>query len=98
MQILPIIEYRNGLAYAQYDVLGNYVGVPNSTRFPNFSSADARVFKDIKVSPKYTVRLSLTGHNLTNHSTPWPCMPTSPIRRLGYSSEIIHGDSGPIST
>ncbi len=28
MQILPIIEYRNGLPYAQYDVLGNYAGVP----------------------------------------------------------------------
>jgi hypothetical protein len=67
MQILPIIEYRNGLAYAQYDVLGNYVGVPNSTRFPNFLSVDARVLKDIKISPKYTVRLSVTGHNLTNH-------------------------------
>ena len=67
MQIMPIVEYRNGLAYAQYDVLGNYVGVPNSTRFPNFFSADARVFKDIKISPKYTVRLSVTGHNLTNH-------------------------------
>ena len=61
VQILPIIEYRNGLPYAQYDVLGNYAGVPNTTRFPNFFSADARVMKDIKVSPKYTVRLSVTG-------------------------------------
>jgi len=26
-----------------------------------------RLFTDIKVSPKYTVRLSATGHNLTNH-------------------------------
>lgn len=67
MQILPIIEYRNGLPYAQYDVLGNYAGVPNSTRFPNFFSADARVMKDVKVSPKYTLRFSVTGNNLTNH-------------------------------
>ena len=67
LQILPIVEYRNGLPYAEYDVLGNYVGVPNSTRFPNFFSADARILKDIKLSPKYTVRLSVTGNNLSNH-------------------------------
>jgi len=67
LQILPIVEYRNGLPYARYDVLGNYVGVPNTTRFPNFFSVDARVLKDIKVSPKYTLRLSVTANNLTNH-------------------------------
>jgi hypothetical protein len=67
MQILPIVEYRNGLPFAQYDVLGNYVGVPNSTRFPDFFSADARILKDIKVSPKYTIRLSVTANNLSNH-------------------------------
>jgi len=67
MQILPIIEYRNGLPYAQYDVLGNYAGVPNTARFPNFFSVDARLLKDIKVSPKYTVRLSVAANNLTNH-------------------------------
>jgi hypothetical protein len=67
MQILPIIEYRNGLPYSQYDVLGNYAGIPNSARFPNFFSMDARVLKDVKLSPKYTLRFSVTGNNLTNH-------------------------------
>jgi hypothetical protein len=67
LQILPIVEYRNGLPYAQYDVLGNYVGAPNSTRFPNFFSMDARILKDIKVSPKYTLRFSVTGNNLSDH-------------------------------
>ena len=33
MAILPTIEYRNGLPYSQYDVLGNYAGVPNSFRY-----------------------------------------------------------------
>ena len=67
VQILPIVEYRNGLPYAQYDVLGNYVGTPNATRFPNFFSADTRILKDVKVSPKYTLRFSVTGNNLSNH-------------------------------
>lgn len=69
LQLLPTVEYRNGFPFIAYDELQNYVGAPNSdsTRFPNFFSADARVMRDFKVSPKYTVRLSLTGFNLTNH-------------------------------
>jgi hypothetical protein len=66
-QLLPIIEYRNGLPYVRLDQCQNYVNVPNSTRFPNFFSADTRVVKDFKVNPKYTLRLSVTGFNLTNH-------------------------------
>jgi hypothetical protein len=67
LQLLPIIEYRDGFPYPRLDAYQNYVGVPNSTRFPNFFSADTRVVKDFKVSPKYTVRLSLTAFNITNH-------------------------------
>ena len=67
MAILPTIEYRNGLPYAQYDVLGNYAGVPNSFRYPNFFSTDARLIKDFQVNNKYTLRFSVSGANLTNH-------------------------------
>ena len=69
VQVLPIIEYRNGFPYARFDELQNYSGTPNTdaTRFPNFFSADARVLKDFKVSPKYALRLSVTGFNLSNH-------------------------------
>lgn len=69
LQVLPTVEYRNGFPYAQYDVLGNYIGTPNSdrTRFPNFFSTDARIIKDIPVNNKYTLRFSLSGFNLTNH-------------------------------
>jgi hypothetical protein len=66
-QILPMLEYHTGLPYASYDMLGNYVGVPNLTRFPNYLNADARIVRDIKLNPKYTVRMSVSGFNLTNH-------------------------------
>ncbi len=67
--VLPIVEYRNGFPYTQLDERQNYFGVPNSdhTRFPNFFSADARIMRDFKVNPKYTVRLSLSTFNITNH-------------------------------
>ncbi len=67
LKLMPIVEYRNGFPYIVYDAAQNYSGVPDSRRFPNFFSADARVMRDFRVSPKYTVRLSLSGFNLTNH-------------------------------
>jgi hypothetical protein len=71
-QLAPIFEYRSGFPYTVYDEFQNYVGIPNgdATRFRHFLSADMRVSRDFKVNPKYTVRLSVTGYNLTNHFNP----------------------------
>ncbi len=66
----PIIEYRNGFPYARLRCACRITWAfpqRQATRFPNFFSADARLMRDFKVSPKYSVRLSLTGFNLTNH-------------------------------
>jgi hypothetical protein len=69
LQALPIVEYRSGFPYTAVDALQNYVGIPygDATRFPHFFSADTRLMRDFKVTAKYTVRLSVTGFNLTNH-------------------------------
>jgi len=69
LQVSPLIEYHTGFAYAKLDAAQNYVGIPynDSTRFPKFFAADARVSRDFKVNPKYSVRLSLTVTNFTNH-------------------------------
>jgi hypothetical protein len=69
LQILPLIEYHTGFPYAALDAAQNYVGTPygDSTRFPKFFQADARVVRDFKVSSKYSVRLSGTVTNFTNH-------------------------------
>ena len=69
LEMNPIIEYRNGFPYTRFDALQNYVGTPNSdsTRFPKFFSADSRLSRDFQVTPKYAVKLSVTGFNLTNH-------------------------------
>jgi hypothetical protein len=68
--IAPVFEYRSGFPYVTIDAAQRYVGIPNSTRFPTFLSADARVWKDFQVNPKYSIRLSVSGFNLTNHSNP----------------------------
>jgi len=69
LEMQPVVEFRTGFPYARYDVMQNYIGVPYSdaTRFPDFFSADTRLMRDFKVTPKYGVRLSVTGFNLTNH-------------------------------
>jgi hypothetical protein len=68
--IAPVTEYRSGFPYASLDALQHYAGVPNSSRFPHFLSADARVWKDVRLNPKYAVRLSVSGFNLSNHFNP----------------------------
>jgi hypothetical protein len=68
--IAPVAEYRSGFPYVGLDQFQHYAGIPNSNRFPHFLSADARVWKDIPLNPKYAVRLSVSGFNLSNHFNP----------------------------
>jgi hypothetical protein len=72
LSVGPLVEYRTGFPYAVLDAAQNYVGTPNSdrSRFPNFFSFDTRVSKDFKVNPKYTLRFTVRGLNLTNHFNP----------------------------
>jgi hypothetical protein len=71
-RVYPIVEYRTGSPYAVVDAGRNYVGVPYSDRYryPNFFSADARIYRDIPFRHKYTLRFSVSGFNLTNHFNP----------------------------
>src|SRR5581483_7309918 len=68
--LAPVFEYRNGFPYSLLNEHQHYVGTPNSHRFPNFLSADARLWRDFKVNSKYSVRWAVSGFNLTNHFNP----------------------------
>ncbi|MDR3699945.1 MAG: TonB-dependent receptor [Candidatus Sulfopaludibacter sp.] len=68
--ISPMLELRNGFPYFITDAAQNYVGVPNQNRYPLFAALDSRLSKDIQVTPKYAVRLSVSGFNLSNHFNP----------------------------
>ena len=69
-RIAPLAEFRSGFPYAVLDAAQNYVGTPYTQRFPDFFSLDARVSKDFQVNPKYAIRLSISGYNLTDHFNP----------------------------
>jgi hypothetical protein len=67
----PHIEFRNGFPFQPVNVYQQYVAVTGPQyRYPKYFSLDMRVSKDIQVSTKYAVRLSLTMRNLTNHFNP----------------------------
>ena len=69
-RIAPVLEYRSGFPYSSIDAARQYVGTPNMQRYPRFLSVDSRLSKDIQLDPKYAVRVSLVGFNLTNHFNP----------------------------
>ena len=70
MQIAPIFEFRTGFPYLVTNAAQAYVGIPYQQRYPDFLSCDARLSKDFKINTKYSVRLSVSGYNLTNHFNP----------------------------
>jgi hypothetical protein len=70
VQVAPILEYRSGFPYTDTNVFQDYAGVPNRNRFPNFLALDARFSKDVKINSKYSVRISVSGFNLSNHFNP----------------------------
>jgi hypothetical protein len=69
-QVAPVVEYRTGFPYIENDAFQRYAGIPNRNRFPSFLSLDSRFSKDVKVNAKYSVRLSVSAFNLTNHFNP----------------------------
>jgi hypothetical protein len=70
LRIAPLIEFRTGFPYAVLDAAPNYFDMPWAQRFPDFFSVDSRFSKDFKVNPKYSLRLSVSAHNLTDHFNP----------------------------
>jgi hypothetical protein len=71
----PVLDLHTGFPYSNIDVLQDYVGLPNSQRFPTFFSIDLRLMKNFRIPflpwiSKYTLRGGLNIFNITNHSNP----------------------------
>jgi hypothetical protein len=72
--VTPVVDVHTGFSYSNVDVVQNYVGVPNTQRFPTFFSLDAQVYRDFHLPLKFLergsghkVRVGLYSINLTNH-------------------------------
>jgi hypothetical protein len=70
--VSPLLDWHSGFPYSIYDDLQNYVGPPDSHRFPAFLSLDLQVSEDFRVPlvpilHKHMLRGAVRVFNLTNH-------------------------------
>ena len=70
--VSPLLDWHSGFPFSLFDDLQNYVGPPNSRRFPTFVSLDLQTSKDFQLPfipwvRKHTLRGSVRVFNLTNH-------------------------------
>jgi hypothetical protein len=68
----PVLDLHTGFPYSAVDVLQNYVGTPNSLRFPTYFSLDLRLSKDFRMrwipwAKNHKFRGALRIFNITNH-------------------------------
>jgi hypothetical protein len=72
----PVVDLHTGFRYSQVDVLQDYVGTPNSQRFPTFFSLNLKLYKDFMLPDfagpvkGYRFRIGMFALNLTNHLNP----------------------------
>lgn len=69
MVISPVADVHSGLPYSNVDVLQNYVGVPDSERFPRYFSLDVRLYREFAIHIPHTDRSKLHKFRLGVYST-----------------------------
>jgi len=97
----PVVDVRSGLRYSNVDVLQNYVGVPNSQRFPTFFSLDGRIYREFPLrlpfmerSAKRKIRLGVYTNNLTNHRNPHDVFSNVASPLFGQFAGFLHRTDG----
>ncbi len=70
----PVYDIHSGFPYSYVDALQNYVGTPNSHRYPTFASFDLRVNKDFTlqrwIAKNHRFRIGFFVYNLFNRQNP----------------------------
>ncbi len=75
--VSPVADIHSGFPYSNIDTLQNYVGTPNSMRFPIYFSLDAKIYRDFLIhlpfgdrSKKTAIRLGVSSIDVTNRHNP----------------------------
>lgn len=89
----PLVDVHTGLPYSNVDVLQNYVGTPNSQRFPTFFSLDVKVYKEMKLPflpflKNRKFRLGVYSINVTAHDNPSDVFNNVASPRFGHFTEF----------
>jgi hypothetical protein len=72
LTLSPVVDVHTGYPYSDVDDEQNYVGVPNSHRFPMFFSLDAQIYRDFGFPLGHKggtrkIRFGVYVLNITNH-------------------------------
>jgi hypothetical protein len=101
LTLSPVVDVRTGLPYSNVDVLQNYVGVPNSLRFPTYFSLDARIYREFPLrlpfmerSAKRKIRFGVYTINLTNHQNAHDVYSDNASLRFGRFAGFQHRIDG----
>jgi len=77
MAISPVVDVHSGFPFSNLDVMQQYVGVPDGSRFPTYFSLDARIYREISLHLPLTerskvrkIRLGIYSTDVTNHQNP----------------------------
>ena len=70
----PVLDWHSGLPFSVVDADQNYVGLPNTRRFPRFFSLDLKLSKEFHLPfpwiKNHLLRGALTIFNVTNNDNP----------------------------
>lgn len=75
--VSPVADLHSGFPYSNFDVEQNYVGIPNSLRFPIYFSLDVKLYRDFMIrlpfgdrTKRRRVRLGVYSLDVTNRQNP----------------------------
>jgi hypothetical protein len=70
----PVVDYHSGFPFSFVNMQQDYIGTPDTRRFPQFFSLDMKLSKEFHLPlpwlKKHLMRGSLTILNLTDHANP----------------------------
>jgi len=100
LTVSPVVDLHTGFRYSEVDVLQNYVGTPDSRRFPTFFSLNMKVYRDFHL-PAFVgrlkdrrLRLGVYSLNLTNHSNPHDVFNNIANPEFGHFAGFQHRVNG----
>jgi hypothetical protein len=75
--VSPVADIHSGFPYSNIDVQQDYVGIPNSLRFPIYFSLDAKIYRQFTVhipfkenSKRRKIRVGVYSLDVTNRRNP----------------------------
>ncbi len=103
LTVSPVVDAHTGLPYSVVDTFQNYVGPPNTSRFPTFFSLDLQVYREFDLGKLplskgrmkgKTFRFGIFSLDVTNHQNPLDVFNSNASPNFGTFSSFQRRTSG----